>query len=905
MFYRYGKGWLAAVILSAMSSKNLSAAIFDLVTPQEKVTIVYAPGDPTLDSIAASLLAGDIERVTGYRPRVTDNIDEVLGNVILIGTVRSALMNSLDDPGGRKGLEGKWECYQLKVFSHPFKNIKDLLAITGSDSRGTAYGVFDLSQRIGVSPWYWWADAHPVIRRQLSINIDNFISEPPSVKYRGIFINDEDWGLQPWAARTLEPATGDIGPATYARVFELLLRLKANLIWPAMHPCTKAFYHYPENEKVAADYQIVVGSSHAEPMLRNNVSEWDKSVRGDFNYITNRRQVLTYWEERVKESRHNNAIYTLGMRGIHDSGIEGVKSNSEAVPLLEQIISDQRGLLEKYIDSSVTKVPQAFTAYKEVLDIYDSHLRLPGDVTLVWPDDNYGYIQRLDDSVESRREGGSGIYYHASYWGRPHDYLWLSTTHPALIREEMTKAYDMNARNIWVLNVGDIKPAEYNIQLFMDMAFHIAPFKNSSYTKVHLTRWLASIFGKPSAAAMADILWEYYQLAFERKPEFMGWSQTEPTTPVNPTAYNHEYYGDQARRRLGRYAGLEHGVKQLALQVPGAAKDAFYELLYYPVVCASLMNKKFLYRDKALLDAKEGRLSAGYYAGLSREAYAGIVKETKFYNEQLAAGKWAGIMSMHPRDLPVFQEPGLPLPRTGVPAADKGDDNGRISGPGNKVSGPDNKVTGLDKRFGVRAARGKVPKGYKGFVETDGYISIYASHYQKLTSAGVDHWEEIDGLGATGRSLEALPLRFQPLEGTVNTPAGGGLPGVMADEPDLRKRPSVEYDFYTFRPGPVECKIYTLPTSPLNKNFGMRYAVSVDDSIGAILDFKTVGRSEEWKQDVLSNSAVRSVKWPSLRSGPHRLKIYMIDPGVILDRIVIDLGGLRPFYGVLPESGRR
>jgi hypothetical protein len=972
------------VFLLVIGVTKGSAAIIDLVSPQQKATIVYAAGDYTLDSIAANLLADDIRQVTGYRPRVTAGIEGVTGNVILIGSIGSGLMKQLGDAAGLRALAGKWECYQLKVLSHPFRNIPEALVITGSDARGTAYGVFDISGRIGVSPWYWWADAVPVKKERLRLDLRDTISAPPSVKYRGIFINDEDWGLQPWAARTFDTATGDIGPKTYARVFELLLRLKANLVWPAMHPSTRAFYHYPGNGKMAADYQIVIGSSHAEPMLRNNVSEWDKTAMGDFNYVTNRQKVYEYWEERVKESRQIHAMYSLGMRGIHDSGIEGVKSNSEAVPLLERIFDDQRGLLEKYIDSNITRVPQVFTAYKEVLDIYDSHLRLPEDVTLVWPDDNYGYIQRLDDSTESRRAGGAGIYYHVSYWGRPHDYLWLSSTHPALIREEMTKAYKMNARNVWVLNVGDIKPAEYNIQLFMDMAWHMEPFRDSRYSKRHLTDWAASIFGRRQAPEIGSLLWEYYDLAFERRPEFMGWSQTEPTTGVRMTDYDHRYYGDQAQQRIDRYSHLEQRAAGLGWNLPDTIKNAFFELIWYPVVCASEMNRKFLYRDKAIQYAKEGRLSAKYYAQRSRQAYKRIVQMTEFYNNELAGGKWSGIMSMHPRNLPVFQEPVFDTV-TGDQKTDtnnqKTDTNRQKTdtnnpgidwqvlpeglsvdspGPGDKLSLPSFshanpqqhfidvflgrpapveytvtasqkwirlsqthgalspsgedcqhrirvdidwtkappagklsgriRIKGPDKSIdiAVNAERdATVLPGYRGFTGTNGYISIYAKDYQKRTAAGPDHWEEIDGLGAAGRSLEVLPLKFQPA-------AEGQLPAGL--------QPMVEYDFTSFHTAPAECKIYTLPTSPLNKNFGMRYAVSIDDGARTILDAKTTGRSEEWKQNVLGNSAMRSVKWPSLPAGRHRLRIYGIDPGLILDRILIDLGGLQPFYGTIPET---
>uniref|UniRef100_UPI003D7FDD41 glycosyl hydrolase 115 family protein n=1 Tax=Pedobacter sp. TaxID=1411316 RepID=UPI003D7FDD41 len=419
---------------------------FTIAAKNTKTSIVYSKKGPLLDSISAYLLQQDIYRVTHQLPVVVTALSKATANAIIIGNIDGDLMRMLLPIGSslKKEVTGGWESFGLKVLQQPVQNIKNALLIAGSDSRGTAYGVFHVSEKIGVSPWYWWADVAIKTQSTLKLTAVDYISSSPSVKYRGVFINDEDWGLQPWAQNTFEPETGDIGPKTYAKVFELLLRLKANLIWPAMHPSTKAFYHYADNKKVAAAYAIVIGSSHAEPMLRNNVGEWDAS-KGDFNYITNKDRVYNYWDQRVKESSINDAIYSLGMRGVHDSGIEGVKKTEDIVPLLTQIFKDQRGILEKHIPKNITTIPQAFVVYKEVLDIYNAGLKVPEDVTLVWPDDNYGYIQRLNNTEDSKRNGGSGVYYHGSYWGRPHDYLWLSTTHPGLIREEMMKAYNMKS----------------------------------------------------------------------------------------------------------------------------------------------------------------------------------------------------------------------------------------------------------------------------------------------------------------------------------------------------------------------------------------------------------------------------------------------------------------------------
>jgi hypothetical protein len=949
-----------------------NAAQFDLVTARKKVSIYYPKGESKLDSIAAHLLAADIQLVSGYLPKVYTDISSAVGNVIVIGQAESDLIKGFGNKAFDKSLIGKWECYSIRLLANPSKNIANALIIAGSDVRGTAYGVFSISEKIGVTPWYWWADAKPKKQPSISININDFTSKTPSVKFRGIFINDEDWGLQPWAAKTFEPETNDIGPKTYAKVFELLLRLKANLIWPAMHPSTKAFFHYPGNVKAAELYQIVVGSSHAEPMLRNNVGEWDEKSMGHFNYLTNRNKVDQYWEFRVKEASKVNGIYTMGMRGVHDSGIEGVSSVKETVPLLDTIIRSQREMLKKYVNPEITKVPQAFTAYKEVLEIYDAGLKVPDDITLVWPDDNYGYIQRLSNADENTRKGGSGVYYHASYWGRPHDYLWLNTTHPAHIREEMTKAYAMNARQLWVLNVGDIKPGEYTTQLFMDMAYDVEPFKESAFSVTHLQNWLSTIFEKQQSLPVSQILWKYYDLAFERKPEYMGWSRTEPTTAVNFTAYNHNYYNDQAQLRIDAYDQLAHRVDDIIAKIDAKDEAAFYELVAYPVKGAALINKKFLYRDKAYLYAKQGRLSAQSYASLSNQVYEQIGEETEYFNTKLAGGKWKGMMDMFPRELPVYYLPAFDLPKSpdfpafrALPEGYKNSDSNSTNVIVRKFALPKfnkwNKqkyfidvflCQSLKKTFTVnpseswikvstvkgeltpdglssqqriwveidwaKAPEQKSLKGsiivktdddqfefsvaannegfselqsFKGYIEADGYLSFNAAGYTGLKKTNTRQWSVIAGLGYSGKALEAFPL--------IESPANGDL-----DTLTMKNSPSVDYDFYTFNQSSANITITTLPTYPVNKNFEVRYGVSIDGGPVSIFNFRTFGRSEEWKKNVLSNAAQRNFKVQDLKAGKHKLTIYMVDPGVVLNHIFIDLGVSQPFYGSLAPTSK-
>lgn len=415
----------------------------------------------------------DLEALTGAVP-IRSNDLKACGKVcIVITTIDSPLSNRLAK-ADLSGLNGQWERYGRSVIATPDQTI---VLISGSDTRGAIWGVMDLTRELGVSPWEWWADVTPRRVDKLTLKSSTILSDAPTVKYRGIFLNDEDWGLQPWAAKTFETDTKDIGPKTYAKIFELMWRLKANTIWPAMHDSTKPFYQIKGNPEMARDYAIVVGTSHAEPMMRNNVREWDKAKNGDFNFFTNRERMISYWRERAQEVKGFENIYSVGLRGVHDSAMEGAETIEQARDGVAEVIGIQRDLLARAQKTPANQIPQALTLYKEVLDVYKAGLKVPDDITLVWPDDNYGYIHQLSTPDEAARSGGAGVYYHVSYWGRPHDYLWLGTTHPALIREQMQRAHVTGAHDIWIVNVGDIKPAEYLTQYFLDLAFDARMFE--------------------------------------------------------------------------------------------------------------------------------------------------------------------------------------------------------------------------------------------------------------------------------------------------------------------------------------------------------------------------------------------------------------------------------------------
>ncbi|TMI64529.1 MAG: hypothetical protein E6H07_01020 [Bacteroidetes bacterium] len=625
-------------------SETASTNSFPVFTTSTISSICIDNNDAKVVSIAADAFAKDAELVSGKQMQVSNSIQP--GTVsIIAGTIGKSKF--IDEMIKQKQLDvssvkNKWESFIIKAID------KNKLVIAGSDRRGTAYGIFHLSRLMDVSPFVWWADVLPVKKKQLYVS-GSYISKEPSVQYRGIFINDEDWGLQPWAAKNMDTDIKDIGPKTYAKVFELLLRLKANYIWPAMHPCTKAFYYYKENPKVADDYAIIVGSSHAEPMLRNNVFEWAVNFEneygkksGEWRYDTNKDIVYNYWNDRVKQATNFESVFTVGMRGVHDSGMPGPKDADEKLKLLEQIITDQRQMLQNNFKKQPDKVPQIFVPYKEVLSLYRRGMKLPDDITIIWPDDNHGYIRQLPNEAEQKRSGGHGVYYHLSYWGSPADYLWLSSMSPALIGYEMKKAYDYNAKKLWVFNVGDIKPAELEMQFALDMAWDITTY-NATNPDVYIHKWATETFGSKPAADIVRIKKQYYQLAASGKPEHLNMLK---------------FTAKEIYQRLEAYQNLYEMTDSCAGKIDKDLTDAFFQLVKYPVEAAVLQNKKILYQQLAVQLFRRNKIDeVKENLQLAQQAYQIIPEITERYNRFIAKGKWNGIMSWHPRDQKTFDAP--------------------------------------------------------------------------------------------------------------------------------------------------------------------------------------------------------------------------------------------------------
>lgn len=672
------------------------------------------------------------------------------------------------------------------------------LIVLGSDKRGTAYGLLELSRLMGVSPWEWWADS-PIEPREILTLPDGFrLTQAPSVKHRGIFINDEDWGLMPWSSMNFEPSDvkGQIGPKTHAKIFELLLRLRANTFWPAMHDCSAAFYVTPGNREMADKYSIYVGTSHCEPMMRNTNAEWKLAGEGVYDFVNNRGNVLKFWEERTRELAGSDNIYTLGIRGVHDSKMLGANTLQEQKDALDLIIAAQRKMIADIVNPDVEKVSQVFIPYKEVLDVYKMGLEVPEDVTLMWTDDNYGYIRHFPDSTERARKGGNGIYNHVSYWGRPHDYLWLSTNHPALVYTQMKLAYDKGARDMWIINVGDIKPAEYLIELNMDMAWDINAIENNiDGLDRHLKLWLEREFGKNYADDLLSVMNEYYRLAYIRKPEFMGNTRTEERDPAWKEVKDLPCSEDEIRERIAQYHAIDRKVKEISISIPAEKRDAWFQLVEYPVRAAANMNYKHLYAQLARHGKAEWVRSDA--------AYEEIVRLTEHYNS-LAGGKWRLMMDFRPRRLAVFDR----APRT-------------------------EPVNSL-------------PTNTKCLFE----------------------WNGAD---------------FNRYEGAK--PICHGL-GYQRKAVSLSPNTTLTYDFETTSTDSLNIIVALAPNHPVDgKN--LRFSISLNNEKPLIVDYQTQGRSEEWKENVLRNQALRTTLHQVKNSGKQTLKITALDEGVVLDQIKI------------------
>jgi Glycosyl hydrolase family 115 len=691
--------FLAGTVHAAL---DISTVATPVSLPLDGAVIVGSTQADPLEAFVAQDLADDLKRL-GLRTGTKGAVQ------IWVGTAGRHAQIDAQAAAGRldlSKLKGCWECFQIALLRKPAAGVSAALVIAGADRRGTAYGVYTLSQALGVSPWHWWADVAPLKRGPLHATLSEPLHDGPAVKYRGLFINDEDWGLQPWAANTFEPEARNIGPRTYEQVFRLLLRLKANTLWPAMHQVSGAFNADRRNAELAQRYGIVMGSSHAEPLLRNNVSEW-KAPHEQYNYATHAGQVRDYWAERLKTNGRFESLFTLGMRGIHDSGMQGGATVAEKQALLNGLLADQRELLKRHVGDPAT-LPQIFVPYKEVLPLLPG-LALPDDVTLVWPDDNFGYIRQFPDAAQSKRSGGSGIYYHLSYLGAPLSYLWLDTTPPALVAEEMGRAFDAGARQLWMANAGDIKPHEVNLSHWFDLAWNPAAVRAQGQQA-----WLRGLAQRLFGAEEIGALWDgTYRLNFERRPEHLQFHLPGERMRRSGMAL------PAVQQRLSRFAALLAALDAVRPRIAAAQRDGFFQLVEYPLRASALANERFFALERYAATLERDPAGARTFAAQAVRADQRLKALTARYN----AGRWAGILAEEPADglWTSYRQlaPLLPAPGLGGSAPDALNDLARALAdlaplplvepiaPSLRVTADDGwrRVPGLGRDEGVLAAR--------------------------------------------------------------------------------------------------------------------------------------------------------------------------------------------------------
>ena len=481
-----------------------SVGDFAMVADGAAAPLVFDSADFEGVLIAVTNLQADIERVTSVLPSL--NPAASFSNIVLIGTLgQSPAIDALVTAGklDDSDLAGKWESFVIATVDAPYEGIEQALVIAGSDKRGTIYGIYELSEQLGVSPWYWWADVPVQTKDDAYVAAGRYASGEPAVKYRGIFLNDEAPALTGWT----DEMFGDRNSAFYTRVFELLLRMRGNYMWPAMWG--DAFNEDDAMNPVLADrYGIVMGTSHHEPMLRAQ-QEWSrhKSEYGtaEWDYLSNSNGLQSFWSDGIARNKDYESIVTIGMRGDGDEAMVEGGNMDENVALLEQIVADQRAILERETGKDASEIPQLWALYKEVMDYYDYGMSVPDDVTLLWCDDNWGNIRRLPALSESGRSGGAGIYYHFDYVGGPRSYRWINTNPLPKIREQMNLAYAYGADRIWIVNVGDLKPMEVPTEFFLRMAWDPARW-GADELDAYLVAWATREFGAAYADEAAELV---------------------------------------------------------------------------------------------------------------------------------------------------------------------------------------------------------------------------------------------------------------------------------------------------------------------------------------------------------------------------------------------------------------
>ena len=919
---------------------------FPVVAGGQAAELWHDEGDHKGVIRAIGDLQADVERVTGRKPQVFTK-GTLSKMPIIIGTLgKSALIDSLVSSGklDDSDLKGKWESFVIAVVNRPTSGVDRALVIAGSDKRGTIYGIYELSEQLGVSPWYWWADVPPKKRAEAYVLPGRYASGEPKVKYRGIFINDEEPAFGPWAREKF----GGINSKMYVHMFELILRLRGNYLWPAMWG--KAFNEDdPLNPVLADEYGIVMGTSHHEPMIRAQ-EEWTKRKanigNGQWNYATNEEGLRNFWTDGIKRNKDYESIVTIGMRGDGDEEMIRGGNMDDNVALLEKIVADQREILKEYMNPDVTQIPQLWALYKEVMNYYEHGMRVPDDVTLLWCDDNWGNIRRLPTPEERKRSGGAGIYYHFDYVGGPRSYRWINTNPLPKIWEQMNLAYEYDANEIWIVNVGDLKPMELPIEFFLRMAWDpeaLPKEKIGEFTE----KWAARDFGAEHAEEIADIVSKYLKYAGWRKPEL-----------IDPNTFSVVDYRE-AERVSEQWNDLVKRAEKVNAELSEEQRDAFYQLGLYPVKAFATVVDMYIAAAYNRLYVEQGRASANLEAEKTRTLFAQDQSLSDYFHTEISDGKWNHMMSQNRIGYTGWAEPRRQvMPRVQevvVPDTDAfgvAIDGSRSAWPGGSGVAM---LPAFDSINNQRSFIDVFQRGSKAITYTFNASQPWIILRKDKAFNEVDDrlWVEIDwskapvgkaeGEVVIGNADQTVAVKVTAHKATAAQQkeadgAFGGLVGPIAiDAGDYSKKqsvngvrweaipdylraesgmtifpttaesilppndaPYIEYPVYIAEPGKVDVDLIFGPVLAFVPGRGVRVAVSFDDQAPQVLNV-VMTNDRAWDATVQNNSRRLTSSHEVKTAGKHTIRVTMVDPAVVLQRLIVHQEPLpRTYFG--PES---
>ncbi|MGY6545579.1 glycosyl hydrolase 115 family protein [Arthrospiribacter ruber] len=886
--------------------------------------------------IAVANLSKDILAVTGKQSYIQSKISKGKPLVIIGQLGKSPLIDQLVGEGKIKtsDLSGKWEKYKIQTIKDPFPDVDEALIIVGSDKRGTIFGVYELSEQIGVSPWYWWADVPVKERTSLYVVSGEHSKGSPAVKYRGIFINDEAPALAGWATKKF----GGFNHQFYEHVFELILRLKGNYLWPAMWG--RAFYDDdPKNGPLADKYGIVIGTSHHEPLMRAHV-EWSRYGDGDWNYQTNKEILQEFWREGMQRQGNMEATVSLGMRGDGDEPM----SEENNIALLEEIIEDQRRIIEEVTGKPASETPQFWALYKEVQEYYDKGMRVPDDVMLLLCDDNWGNVRKLPAIGAEPRKGGYGMYYHFDYVGGPRNYKWINTNPIPKIWEQMNRTYRHGVDELWVVNVGDIKPMEFPISFFLDFAWN--PDKiPAEMLQAYTQSWSEKQFGPEYAKQIGELISGFGKLSGRRKPELL-----------DHNTYSVHYYGEM-KRVSAEWKALEDLSDKIKSELDPKYHDAYFQLVEHPIIASANLHR--LYESTALnhLYANQERNNTSKKAQEVKKYFERDQEISDFYNQELAGGKWPHMMDQTHIGYTYWQQPdenvipetkSIKVPKKGALGVSLTESQMffpesktlktvelspfdthpvymEIFNRGQKpievtIKNTNNWLLFDAEKLEITSANeipikvdwANAPKGkndvsfelksgretvmvelvinnfevdgdFKGFVASRGVLAIDAEHFNSKYEVSPVRWKVIGDMGKTGNAVMATPETSFTL---AESPQGS----------------YISYDVWVEEAGDFEVKVLASPTlNYLNTPQGIQYGIGLGEDEPILISMHGEEKPRQWDNWVANSINVSGEKL-NFKKGKNELRIYLVNPGIVIQRLLIDLGNLQPSYLGPPES---